>query len=247
MLAAGVALACLTATGGIEVPGVAIGRVDTKEPVVALTFDACATQIQPNAFDRQVFDIIKREQIPVTVFVSGRWIEFHGDIARELAANPRVELGNHSYSHPVLTGVRADRLTDEIARTEDLIAQLGRHSVGFRPPAGVWNARTLKSVTDRKLPLVLWDVVSGDAGGHIKPELMIEGVTRSVRPGSIVIFHINGRGPYTKDALPDIIRILRERGLRFVPLSELLALPGARALPARRIIVRKHKDAGAAG
>src|SRR4051794_36346306 len=118
MLAASLALACMTATGGLPVAGVAVARVETKEPGGAVTFDACATQIQPNAFDRQVFDIIKREQIPVTVFVSGRWIEFHGDIARELAANPQVELGNHSYSHPWLTGVRADRLADEIARTE---------------------------------------------------------------------------------------------------------------------------------
>jgi peptidoglycan/xylan/chitin deacetylase (PgdA/CDA1 family) len=243
MPAASLALVWLTAAaGGLDFSHVAVGRVETKEPVVALTFDACATQDQPNAFDRTVFDIIKREQIPVTIFVSGRWIEFHPDIARELAADLSIEIGNHSYSHPILTGVRADRLADEIARTEDLISQLGRHSVAFRPPAGVWSMRTLRMAADRKLPTVLWDVVSGDAGGHIKPQLMIEQVTRSVRPGSIVIFHINGRGPYTKDALPEIIRILRERGLRFVPLSQLLALPGARALPARKTMVPRPKD-----
>jgi peptidoglycan/xylan/chitin deacetylase (PgdA/CDA1 family) len=242
MGAASLALVSLVAAGGLDVAHVAVGRVDTKEPVVALTFDACATQIQPNAFDRRVFDIIKREQIPVTVFVSGRWIEFHPDIARELAADVTIELGNHSYSHPLLTTVPADRLADEIGRTEDLISQLGRHSVAFRPPAGLWDERTLRVAAERKLPTVLWDVVSGDAGGHVKPEKMIEEVTRSVRPGSIVIFHINGRGPYTKDALPAIIHNLRARGLRFVPLSQLLGLPDAHALPARKITVRKPKD-----
>src|SRR5688572_7261269 len=235
MSAATVAIAILLSQSGARpaLPHVAIGRVDTKEPVVALTFDACATQDQPNAFDRQVFDVIKREQIPVTVFVSGRWIESHPEIARELAADRSVEFGNHSYSHPTLTTVNADRLLDEIGRTEDLISQLGRHSVAFRPPAGVWSARTLKAAADRQLPTVLWDVVSGDAGGRLKPARMVEDVTRGVRPGSIVIFHINGRGPYTKDALPEIIKNLRQRGLRFVHLSELLALPGARPLPAR--------------
>jgi peptidoglycan/xylan/chitin deacetylase (PgdA/CDA1 family) len=122
--------------------------------------------------------------------------------------------------------------------------------VAFRPPAGVWSARTLKAAADRRLPTVLWDVVSGDVGGKHPPARMIEDVTRGVRPGSIVIFHINGRGPYTKDALPEIIKNLRQRGLRFVPLSQLLALPGARALPARQTARKPKespKDAGKAG
>jgi peptidoglycan/xylan/chitin deacetylase (PgdA/CDA1 family) len=233
-------------------PPVAIARVETKEPVVALTFDACATLDQPNAFDREVFDIIKREQIPATIFVSGRWIEFHPDQARELAADRTIEFGNHSYSHPTLTTVNATRLIDEIGRTEDLISQLGRHSVAFRPPAGVYSARTLKAAADRHLPTVLWDVVSGDVGGRLKPARMVDDVTRGVKPGSIVIFHINGRGPYTKDALPEIIKNLRQRGLRFVPLSQLLSLPGARALRAPTMPRGKEakeapKDAGKAG
>ena len=251
MGSATIAFAILLSQGGPRpaLPAVAIGRVDTREPVVALTFDACATLDQPNAFDRQVFEVIKREQIPVTVFVSGRWIEFHPDQARELAADASIEFGNHSYSHPTLTTVNADRLIDEIGRTEDLISQLGRHSVAFRPPAGVYSARTLKAAADRHLPTVLWDVVSGDVGGRLKPARMIEDVTRGVKPGSIVIFHINGRGSYTKDALPEIIKNLRQRGLRFVPLSQLLSLPGARALPARSVPKLKEapKDAGKTG
>jgi peptidoglycan/xylan/chitin deacetylase (PgdA/CDA1 family) len=244
MGALGLALVAVYAAGGIDVPRVAVARVDTKEPVVALTFDACATGDQANSFDRPVWDFLKREQIPVTIFVSGRWLEFHPDEGRELAAESWVELGNHSYSHPVMGGVDSSRVADEIARTEELISQLGRHSVAFRPPAGVWDARILKVAAERSLPTVLWDVVSGDAGGHIRPQVMVDVVTRSVRPGSIVIFHINGRGPYTKDALPEIVRVLRDRGLRFVHLSELLALPGNK-VPARKIMVRKAKPANA--
>jgi peptidoglycan/xylan/chitin deacetylase (PgdA/CDA1 family) len=52
-------------------------------------------------------------------------------------------------------------------------------------------------------------------------------VVPRARPGSIVIFHINGRGWKTAEALPDILRALREKGLRFVPLSELLAMAPA--------------------
>src|SRR5947208_15745433 len=88
-----------------EIPRVAVGRVTTEEPVVAFTFDACATADQANSFDRAIFDILKREQVPTTVFLSGRWIEFHRDEARELAAEPWIEFGKHSYSPLYLTCV----------------------------------------------------------------------------------------------------------------------------------------------
>jgi peptidoglycan/xylan/chitin deacetylase (PgdA/CDA1 family) len=228
----------------LEVPPMAVGRMTTGEPVVAFTFDACATGEQANGFDRAVYDILKREQIPTTVFLSGRWIETHRDEARELAAAPWVELGNHSYSHPHLVGLPEARLADELARTEELIGQLGRHSVAFRPPAGIWDQRVLKAAAGRRLPTVLWDVVSGDAGGHVPAPTMVEVVSRSVRAGSIVIFHINGRGPFTKDALPLIIENLRQRGFRFVRLSELLALPGAHPTSSPRIQARRAKGAG---
>ena len=144
-------------------------------------------------------------------------------------------------------GVAASWSGETIAELlKRLIAQLGRHSVAFRPPAGIFDQRTLKAAADWSLPTVLWDVVSRDAFGHVPAPSMIDGVIRGVQAGSIVIFHINGRGPLTKDALPDIIRRLRERGFRFVRLSELLALPGAHLAPSKRMTPPKGKAAASA-
>jgi len=58
---------------------------------------------------------------------------------------------------------------------------------------------------------------------------MIRNVLDNARPGSIIVFHINGRGWKTGDALPIILQGLRERGLRFVHVSQLMASarPGA--------------------
>jgi peptidoglycan/xylan/chitin deacetylase (PgdA/CDA1 family) len=209
----------------------ALTRVETAEPVVALTFDACATHGQSNGFDRAIFTILQREQVPATVFMSGRWIETHPAEARELAAEPLIEMGNHSWDHPAFSQLSRRRARAQIEDTERAIAALGRKSVGFRPPFGDWASWLL--VETRGLPVVLWDVVSGDAGGHIPASAIVEEVSTKTRPGSIVIFHINERGPYTKDALPEIIRRLRERGLRFVHVSELLALPNVRLTRAR--------------
>jgi peptidoglycan/xylan/chitin deacetylase (PgdA/CDA1 family) len=214
-------------------PAFAIARVRTRDPVVALTFDACATLKQDNGFDREVFDILKREQIPATVFPTGRWIETHPAEAKELAAEPWIELGNHTYSHARMTRIPRRKAVQQIASTEVLIAGLGRQSVAFRPPAGAWNRSVVRLAAKQNLPTVEWDVISGDAGGHIAAEKMVATVLSATKPGSIVIFHINGRGPNTKKALPEIIRGLREKGFSFVTVSNLLQRPDAQPVSAR--------------
>ena len=218
---------------GFPLPGFSIARVRTRDRVVALTFDACATMKQANGFDRAVFHILEREQIPVTIFPTGRWIETHPVEAKELAAQAWVELGNHSYSHVRMTRIPRRKAVAQIERTEDLIAELGRKSTAFRPPAGAWNRRVVRWAAQRHLPTVEWDVVSGDAGGHIPAPKMVATVLSRARAGSIIIFHINERGPHTKEALPDIIRGLRDKGFGFVTVSELLGRADAQPVSSR--------------
>ena len=226
-------LAWATSLPDNPVSALAVARVKTTEPVVALTFDACPTRLR-SGLDREVLEILRREKVPATIFVSGRWVEKHWKEARELAGEPLFELGNHSYHHRYFSTMEIDRARSEILATDRLIASLGRTSIGFRPPFGDW-AAWLPAYTAGR-PVVLWDVVSGDAGGHKPPGRMVTDVTAAARPGSIIIFHINGRGPHTKKALGPIIQNLRSKGLRFVRVSELLGLEGAevvRAVPSR--------------
>jgi len=67
---------------------------------VAITFDACATHSHLYEFDRAIFETLKREEVPATIFVSGRWVEGHPDAMEELASSPLIEFGDHSYDHP---------------------------------------------------------------------------------------------------------------------------------------------------
>jgi peptidoglycan/xylan/chitin deacetylase (PgdA/CDA1 family) len=206
----------------------AIRGVTTREPVVALTFDACATLRQPNGFDRRVFDILSAEHVPATFFLSGRWVEKHPRAAKVIAAAPFVELGNHSYSHPRLTLVRKERLRMQIRRTNKILEQrLGRAPLSLRPPAGAWNAEVVAAANREQLPVVTWTVVSGDVGGHVPSARMVSRVVEEARPGAIIIFHVNRREPFTKNALPGIIAGLRSKGLGFVTVSQLLRLPDA--------------------
>jgi peptidoglycan/xylan/chitin deacetylase (PgdA/CDA1 family) len=197
--------------------------VETKGREVAITFDACATRGQNNGFDRAVLRILEREAVPATIFVSGRWVETHPAAMTLLTDDALIEFGNHSYDHPHMSRLAALEIAEEIDRTEAALGRYGRRSVAFRPPFGDWNNLVMQVVTEHRLPFVTWDVVSGDPSLKTTTSAMVHAVVSKARPGSIIIFHINGRGWKTAEALPTILRRLRERGFRFVPLSGLMA------------------------
>lgn len=228
----------LAAPPSPEPPVRPIRFVETQAPAVAITFDACATKTHGYGFDRAVYDLVRSERLPVTIFVSGRWVEMHADVMEELAREPLVEFGDHSYDHPHMTKLDRAQIGEEIDRTEAALAVYGKRSVAFRPPFGSWSRRVLHVVQEKQLPTVTWDVVSGDPSVRTTAARMVKVVVGKSRPGSIIIFHINGRGHKTAEALPEILRGLRGRGFQFVSLSELLASAGGAPLllPAMTIV-----------
>ena len=72
-----------------------------------------------------MFDILKRERVPATIFVSGRWVQFHPEAMGELAHDPLIEFGDHSYDHPHMTRLPAARIGAEIDQTEAALGRTG--------------------------------------------------------------------------------------------------------------------------
>ncbi len=71
--------------------------------------------------------------------------------------------------------------------------------------------------------VVTFDLASGDPDPKLNRQRLTRWVLREIRPGSIVVFHANGRGWHTAEALPDILAGLQKKGLEPVTLEELLA------------------------
>jgi peptidoglycan-N-acetylglucosamine deacetylase len=74
------------------------------------------------------------------------------------------------------------------------------------------------------LAAIQWDVVSADAAKGQSASAIAKKIIAQIQPGSIVVFHANGRGSGTSEALPQLISELRKRGYRFVTVSDLLEL-----------------------
>ena len=145
------ALIGLPLGGGPERP---IKYVPIDDTAIAITFDACATRTQSYTFDRPVFETLKRDGVPATIFVSGRWVEGHPDVMVELAASPLIEFGDHSYDHPHMPDLSLPQMAMEVDQTEAALARFGKHGVAFRPPYGEWNVDVLQMLERKGLPPV---------------------------------------------------------------------------------------------
>jgi peptidoglycan/xylan/chitin deacetylase (PgdA/CDA1 family) len=93
----------------------------------------------------------------------------------------------------------------------------------YRFPFGACSPEALDAVAAEGLVAIQWDVSTGDPAPSQSAEAIAAAMLRSVRPGSIIIAHANGRGHHTAAALPLAIPKLRAAGFEFVTVSELLA------------------------
>jgi len=198
---------------------------DREKNYVALTFDLCQKPELPSWFDQGIYDVLTRYDVPATFFMGGDWMRTHVDETLLLAANPKFELGNHSWSHPDLPGLSEETISAEIIKTQDLLYKLtGRQSKLFRLPAGLYDDLTLSVIAWRGLYTIQWDVETGDPDPTIDAERMNWAVQTRVQNGSIIIMHANGRGWHTAEALPQMIEYLQAQGYTLVTVSQLLGL-----------------------
>ncbi|WP_225320526.1 polysaccharide deacetylase family protein [Streptomyces luteolifulvus] len=210
----------------------------TPDKTVALTFDADMTADQgPRAAAGEHFDnprliaTLRAMRVPATVFMTGRWAEQYPVQARSIGRDPLFEVANHSYSHYAFTGdcyglptVPQERMRAEVERAYAAFREAGVRGVMpyFRFPGGCYDRRALKALASTGVTAVQWDVVSGDAfatdAGAVARQVL-----DGVRAGSVVVMHCTrSAAPVSERAVRMIVPELRERGFRFVKVSELI-------------------------
>lgn len=202
--------------------GELVSRVETPENVIALTFDDGPTA----AYTPWVLDLLDARDVDATFFLTGREIGENTDHARAIVAAGH-EIGNHTFSHANMTLAGPGKAASEVDRTNEAIRQAGYEGdIHFRPPYGKKLIFLPLHLWKTGQTTIMWDVepesfedIASD------PDRIAAHVLDQARPGSILILHVMyiSREP-TRQALPKIIDGLRERGFRFVTVSELLAL-----------------------
>lgn len=196
------------------------GPRDSKK--VALTFDACPTG-KDDEYDERVIEVLIREKVPATLFMSGRWVEKNGERTKFLAGQPQFEIANHAFWHPHMLEKDDERIVRELRRTQTIIKKVtGKRPKYFRPPFGEVDARLAKLAAQAGLVTVQYDIASGDPDPGLSAKRIARAVVNEAKGGSIVVFHMNENGVRTAEALPEIIKVLREKGFELMTVGEIL-------------------------
>ena len=76
----------------------------------------------------------------------------------------------------------------------------------------------IDSAREAGLSLALWDINTADYSGRPAPEIL-KTVSDELRPVAVILLH--DALPNTAEALPGIIRFIRSKGYRIIPLEEM--------------------------
>lgn len=174
----------------------------------------------------KLLDSLSRHGVVVTAFVVGRWLDANPDIAARLVKDGH-ELANHTYTHPTFHRLTPTQMAEEITGCRDTLVRLARTPGDYFRLSGTSNGTdtpiesALQAAGDAGYATVVgFDV---DPADYADPgrTLIVQRTTAAVQPGSIVSLHFGHRG--TVDALPDLVALLRGRGLEAVTTSALLS------------------------
>jgi peptidoglycan/xylan/chitin deacetylase (PgdA/CDA1 family) len=192
-------------------------------PGVALTFDLCPVRKGPG-YDQTIVEYLIERQIPATFFMSGKWMDKHDEQVEHLLGIGFFEIGTHGEVHAHLPMQNADEQREEIRRPVKLLQEHYAHDATlFRPPYGEYNEVTVDVVKALGLRFIQWSIESGDPDPGLSTEQILARVARRAKPGSIIVFHANGKGKQTRQVIERLtIEVLPHKGLKPMTVSELL-------------------------
>jgi peptidoglycan/xylan/chitin deacetylase (PgdA/CDA1 family) len=206
--------------------GEMICRVETDRPMVALTFDDGPTEPGVAA----ALDALRAGGARATFFLIGREAGERPHLVRRIVAEGH-EVANHSLTHRVMIGRSAGFYDTEIGEAHRRLVAAGAPPPKlFRPPYGkkLWGLPAAARRHGYKLVMI--DVEEPLVED---PRAYAARLVREAKPGSILLMHLMYRANGTaREALPLVIRGLRARGFRIVPVGELLDAGRGDGLPA---------------
>lgn len=128
--------------------------VKTEKKQVALSFDAA----WGNKDTAKILEILKTQNVRVTFFMTGGWIEKYPDDVKAIAAAGH-DLGNHSENHKQMSKLTKEQCVKEIMTPHDKVKALtGKDMVLFRPPYGDYNNNLIESAKECGYHTIQWDV-----------------------------------------------------------------------------------------
>jgi len=182
----------------------------------------------PHPSLHRILPILRKFGVHATFFMVGFRLASSPVLVRETLAEGN-EIGNHTQTHPRLTGLTDDQVRAQLGECEAAFEKVtgGRRMSLFRPPGldvdpSVYRIAASFGYTTVSYNCGAKDFILKTGGpnvtlgkGHI-----VQDVLEQVKPGSIILLHDTDD---TADALTAILQGLKDRGLAVKDVSEMMA------------------------
>ncbi|TDA68912.1 MAG: polysaccharide deacetylase [Clostridia bacterium] len=193
----------------------AIYQGNPEKKAVALTFNVdWGEEYLP-----QILQVLATEEVKATFFPTGRWTEKFPGILQEIAAGGH-EVGNHGYAHAHVGSLSQAEIKTEIERGQAAIQKsIGARPTLFAPPYGEDGDAVVQAAGEMGYLTVMWTVDTLDWQEERESSEIARRVLEKKTNGAIILMHPTAR---TLQALPVIIRSVREQGYDFLTVSEII-------------------------
>ncbi len=211
------------------------------DKTIALTFDDGPHP----TYTPLVMQLLQEEEVPATFFLIGEQVAHYPDVAKLIVLHG-FEIGNHTFTHSENVARSETRLRSELVATDRIIrSATGRTTKLFRPPfledvkVGEFDGGKIEGdeirwaenagfiVVGANLDTQDWNVEPGESEtilARLEDELREDGPT-------VIIMHESAGDGATIEALRTFIPLAKERGYRFVLVSDYFGLTRDQAMP----------------
>ncbi|MGA5899114.1 polysaccharide deacetylase family protein [Streptomyces venetus] len=162
-------------------------RLSGRGRTMVLTFDDGPDP----RYTPAILDTLAAYDVRAMFFVCGEMAADHKELLARMADEGHV-VGNHTWSHPLLTRLSRRQIHSEMARTSDVIEDAyGERPEWFRAPYGAWNRTAFRLGAELGMEPLAWtvDTLDWTAPGT---RFIVDRVEDGAAPGVVVLSHDAG-------------------------------------------------------
>lgn len=186
--------------------------------VLYLTFDAG----YENGYTDGILDVLKKREVSAAFFLVGDYLERNPDLVRRMTAEGHI-VGNHTLSHPDMTGLDEATFEGELRGMEQLYEEVTGQTLPkyYRPPQGLYSEKNLELARKLGYKTVFWSLAYADwdNANQPNPDEAVEKLTLRLHDGAVILLHATSKT--NAEILDRLITQWQSMGYRFAPLTEL--------------------------
>ncbi|MER7180825.1 polysaccharide deacetylase family protein, partial [Streptomyces hyaluromycini] len=197
-----------TGPGKLKVRKEPITEISRSGRRMMLTFDDGPN---PN-YTPHILDTLAKYDVRAMFFLCGECIVVNRELVARMAEEGHV-VGNHTWTHPLLTTLDRSEIRDEMTSTSDVIEDTyGERPQWFRAPYGAWNRAAFQLGAEMGMEPMAWTVDSTDwtVPGT---RTIVDTIENGAAPGVVVLSHdAGGDRSQSVQALREYLPYLLDNG-----------------------------------